>query len=84
MMGGAVIGAQIGARSSKIISGPQIRIVFGSIVLSVGVTLIFKLLQMNELKLLVLGCVILVAFVLFVYCVLALLGVIKTKKTEMH
>lgn len=82
MMTGAVIGAQIGARSSKIIHGSQIRVVFGIIVLSVGVTLILKLLQMDELKLIVLSLVILVAIVLFIYCVLALLGVIKTKNKQ--
>ena len=82
MIIGAVIGAQIGARSSKIIHGSQIRIVFGIIVLSVGVTLILKLLKMDELKLIVLGAVILVAIALFMYCLLALLGVIKTKKQK--
>jgi len=81
MMTGAVIGAQIGARSSKIIIASQIRIIFGIIILSVGVTLILKLLHIDELKLIVLGMVVLVTIILFLYCVLVLLGIIKTKKT---
>ncbi len=80
MMGGAVFGAQLGARSSKIISGPHIRVVFGSIILSVGATLILKLLHMDELKIIFLSLIVLVTTVFFMYCVLMLLGLINPRR----